>query len=57
MEIAHGFVTADGRGEDIFFHSSDVDRATWNRLRSGSRIRFDIGFTFGGPLALNIETI
>lgn len=57
MEIAHGFVTADGRGEDVFFHNNDVDQATWDDLRRGSRIRFDIGFTFGGPLALNIETV
>lgn len=57
MEIAHGFVTADGRGDDIFMHNSDVDGVPWDDLRRGGRVAFHIGFNFGGPLALDVRPV
>ncbi len=57
VEVAHGFVSADGRGEDIFLHSNDFDGASWEGLKRGSRVAFHIGFNFGGPLALKTHPI
>lgn len=54
-EIAHGFVVVDGRGDVVFFHKSNVDEAAWDDLGSGSRVGFNVGFTFGGPRALNVH--
>ena len=56
-EMEYGFATVDGRGDYVFFHKNNADDATWDRLRSRGRVRFNIGFAFGGPRALGIETI
>jgi cold shock CspA family protein len=55
VEIAHGFITIDGRGDDIFFHKNNVDNNTWNQTRNTSRVIFNLGFAFGGPVAINIK--
>jgi cold shock CspA family protein len=57
IEAAHGFVTVDGRGDDVFLHKSDVDGTTWDDLRRGGRVTFHVGFNFGGPLALNAQPV
>lgn len=57
VEVAHGFVSADGRGEDVFLHSNNYDGASWENLKRGSRVAFHIGFNFGGPLALKARQI
>ncbi len=33
-EIAHGFVTADGRGDVIFLHNSDINGVSWDDLQA-----------------------
>lgn len=55
LEAEHGFVTVDGRGDQIFFHRNDVDDKDWNSLKTASRISFNIGFTFSGPVAIKIK--
>ena len=55
IEMTHGFVMTDGRGDEIFFHRNDVGRDTWDRLGTQSRVAFNIGFTFAGPSALQVE--
>ena len=57
IEIAHGFVSVDGRGEDIFLHKSNIDGASWEDLRVQGRVAFHVGFNFGGPLALDARLI
>jgi cold shock CspA family protein len=57
VEVAHGFVSADGRGDEIFLHASNVDGESWDDLRRGDRVAFHIGFNFGGPLALEVHAI
>lgn len=57
IEAAHGFVTVDGRGDEVFLHTSGVEGMLWDGLRRGSRVEFHIGFNFGGPLALNAQPV
>ncbi|MDF5712521.1 MAG: cold shock domain-containing protein [Rhizonema sp. NSF051] len=55
LEAEHGFVVVDGRGDNIFFHRNNVGDKTWNSLKAGSRISFNIGFTFSGPVAIKVQ--
>jgi cold shock CspA family protein len=55
MQFGFGFITTDGRGDTIFFHRNDIDDTTWDDLVDGSRVAFEIAFTFGGPLAVQVE--
>ncbi|MEM1393886.1 MAG: SIR2 family protein [Cyanobacteria bacterium P01_C01_bin.38] len=57
LEAEHGFVTVDGRGNRIFFHRNNVDDKDWNSLKTASRISFNIGFTFNGPVAIEIKLV
>jgi tetratricopeptide (TPR) repeat protein len=54
LQTEHGFVVVDGRGDEIFFHKNDIETDIWNSLHTSSRITFNIGFTFSGPIAINI---
>jgi len=38
-----GFITPDGGGEDIFFHSTAVADSGYDRLREGQRIEYQAG--------------
>ena len=55
IQAAHGFVSVDGRGDYLFFHETDVGDDVWRHLSSGTRVVFTIGFTMGGPKALELN--
>jgi len=55
IEATHGFVAIDGRGDWLFFHETDVAEGVWDRLWSGTRVIFAIGFTLRGPKALALR--
>ncbi|MEQ8975556.1 MAG: SIR2 family protein [Coleofasciculus sp. C1-SOL-03] len=55
LEAEHGFVIVDGRGDNIFFHRNNIDDTTWASLKTSLRISFNIGFTFSGPIAVEIK--
>ena len=54
VEAAHGFVSVDGRGDWVFFHETDVAQGIWDRLSSGTRVVFFIGFSLRGPKAIDL---
>lgn len=56
-EFTHGFVSRDGREEWVFFHKSESEVAEWERLKVGVRVRFELGFTFSGPIARHIVPV
>jgi tetratricopeptide (TPR) repeat protein/cold shock CspA family protein len=49
VEARHGFITMDGRGENLFFHGNDLQTTSLDGLRRGQKVVFNIGFTFNGP--------
>ena len=38
-----GFIAPDSRDQDLFFHSSAVEHPTFDELREGQRVEFQIG--------------
>jgi len=57
MEPSHGFVIVDGRGDRIFFHKSNTENDIWPSLSSRMRVIFNIGFSFGGPVATSLKPV
>jgi tetratricopeptide (TPR) repeat protein/cold shock CspA family protein len=57
IEITHGFVVIDGRGDDIFFHRKNISSEAWDQIKNTSRVVFNLGFTFGGPVAVEVNLI
>jgi len=54
-EVTYGFIERDGRGDRVFTHRNDLDAEIWRLLQENDRVNFEIGFNFGGPIALNVE--
>jgi len=57
IEYAYGFVIRDGSADWVFFHKSDNHPDEWSRQRTGLRVKFNIGFSFNGPVAMNIAAV
>ena len=55
VEAAYGFVSMDGRGDKVFFHETDVSDRVWDRLSTGTRVVFFVGFSLRGPKALGVR--
>ncbi|HEY9256473.1 hypothetical protein, partial [Chitinophaga sp.] len=51
----HGWLLRDKLNDELFFHSSGVDEIF--KLTSNTRVKFSLGFTYGGPIAFNIKVI
>lgn len=44
-------------GNDVFFHSSDVEGTTFDELREGQRVEFTLGRGPKGPRAENVRPL
>lgn len=56
-EETYGFLSMDGRGAEIFFHLDQIGKEKWPKFILGDRVKFNIGFNFGGPIALGIQLV
>lgn len=54
VERTFGFVSVEGSGREIFVHKNEADHI-WENLKANVRVKFEIGFTLRGPVAVNIE--
>lgn len=57
LEFAHGFVQRDGMADFIFFHKADCLCVEWTELHTGLRVSFNVGFSFNGPVAINLSPL
>ncbi len=48
-----GFIGSEGR-PDIFFHMNNLNGVSFNDLREGDAVTFDIEETQKGPSAINV---
>jgi CspA family cold shock protein len=51
-----GFIS-DGSDKDMFFHSSSVKGVTFEQLREGQRVRYEVGRGPKGPRAENVQLV
>jgi len=42
-EKHYGFIKVEGREKDLFFHSSDLANVTFDELREGDTVSFEVG--------------
>jgi CspA family cold shock protein len=50
-----GFISREGESKDLFFHSSDLNGVTFDELKEGAAVTFDIEESEKGPRAKNIK--
>ncbi len=51
-----GFISTD-TGNDMFFHSSNVEGVSYEELREGQRVEYNVGQGPKGPRAENVRVV
>lgn len=54
MEKRFGFISREGEAKDLFFHSNSLVGVTWEELREGDVVSFEIEESEKGPNAVNV---
>ncbi len=50
-----GFIAYDGAEKDLFFHANELVGVTYDELREGDAITFEIGQSPKGPNATKVQ--
>ncbi|OGE82807.1 MAG: cold-shock protein [Candidatus Doudnabacteria bacterium RIFCSPLOWO2_01_FULL_44_21] len=50
-----GFITVEGQEKDLFFHSNSLVDVTFDELKEGDQVTFDIAESQKGPNAINVK--
>ena len=50
-----GFIAQDGEEKDLFFHSSALIDVTFDELREGDAVTFEVEQSDKGPRATNVQ--
>ena len=53
-EKGFGFISREGQEKDLFFHSTSVNGATFEDLKEGDEVTFDVVEGQKGPAAENV---
>lgn len=57
MDKGFGFIKIEGQDKDLFFHSNEVVGTTFDELREGDKVSFEIGESPKGPNAIKVSKI
>ena len=49
-----GFISREGEAKDLFFHSKDLQGVTFDELKQGETVSFDVQQGEKGPAAVNV---
>ena len=55
IEASYAFLTRDHVNDDIFVYRFNEDPSLWDHLSRGTRVVFEIAFTYRGPIAVNLN--
>ena len=50
-----GFIKMEGQEKDLFFHSSELIGVTFDELREGDKLTFEVGQGQKGPNAVKVS--
>ncbi len=50
-----GFISQEGQAKDLFFHSKDLQGVTFDELKVGDVLTFEVSEGQKGPAAVNVS--
>ncbi len=50
-----GFITVEGQEKDLFFHSNELVGVSFDELREGDKLSFEIAESPKGPNAIKVS--
>ncbi len=55
MEKGFGFISREGEQKDLFFHSKELRGVTFEELKVGDEVTFEVVEGAKGPSAVNVS--
>ena len=52
-----GFIKCEGQEKDLFFHSNELVGVTFDELREGDKVTFEVGESPKGPNATKVSKV
>lgn len=52
-----GFISREGEAKDLFFHSNELVGVTFDALREGDKVSFEVADSPKGPNAVKVSKI
>jgi len=52
-----GFITCEGEAKDLFFHSKELVGVTFEELKEGQTVSFEVIETDKGPAAVKVAAV
>ncbi len=56
-EKGFGFIKREGQEKDLFFHSNELVDITFDQLREGDKVTFEIADSPKGPNAIKVSKV
>lgn len=56
-ERGFGFIAREGEVKDLFFHSKDLEGVTYDELKVGDAVSFEVVEGEKGPAAKNVKRV
>lgn len=53
----YGFISREGEAKDLFFHSKDLNGVTFDELKVGDTVTFEVVAGEKGPSAKNVTRV
>ena len=54
-ERGFGFISREGEAKDLFFHSKELNGVTYDELKVGDKVTFEVVQGEKGPAATNVS--
>lgn len=54
-EKRFGFIKGEGMDKDLFFHANELVGCTWEDLREGDTVTFEVADSPKGPNAVQVQ--
>jgi len=52
-----GFISQEGAEKDLFFHANNLDGISFDELREGDTVTFEVEQGDKGPSAINVKKV
>jgi len=56
-ERGFGFISREGEAKDLFFHSKELRGVTYDELKVGDAVTFEVMNGEKGPAAINVSRV
>lgn len=57
MDKGYGFISVEGSDKDLFFHSNELQGVSFDDLKEGDNVEFEVTEGQKGPSATNVSRV